>query len=67
VSLPRGCPDRLYFCRKETGFSVSKLTEEAWFPVSVDSSATCDPLESGSLAAFVGGRKTFLQKAQDKD
>lgn len=67
MSLPRGCPDRLYFCRKETGFGVSKLTEEAWFPVSVDSSATCDLLESRSLAAFVGGKKEFLQKAQGKD
>lgn len=41
--------------------------EEARFPVSVDSSAACDPLESRSLAAFVGAKEMFLQKAQDKD
>lgn len=67
MSLPRGCPGGLYFCGTETGFSVSELMEEARFPVSVDSSAACDPLESRSLAAFVGAKEMFLQKAQDKD
>jgi len=36
------------FCRKETDFGVSKLTEEAWFPVSVDPPATYDPWRAGA-------------------
>lgn len=43
-----------------------KLTEEAWFPVSVDPSATCDPLESRTLAAYVGGKKEVCRRYKIK-